>query len=90
MTGRRPAARAGVRVAVERPMSSPGDEPRLPAALAHDLRTPLGAIHAWARFLQDYLGRADPQVARALDGIVLGVEQQLALIERASASRPGS
>ena len=69
-------------------MPSTGDaRARLPAALAHDLRTPLGAIHTWARFLQDYLGEGDPQVVRALDGIVLGVEQQLALIERAAAPR---
>ena len=58
--------------------------PRLPAALAHDLRTPLGAIHTWALFLQGHLGTDDPQVTRALEGIVLGVEQQLRLIERAS------
>ncbi len=69
-------------------MPPPADgEPRLPAALAHDLRTPLGAIHTWARFLRDYLGAGDPQVVRALDGIDLGVEQQLALIERAAARR---
>ena len=86
MSGHRPAARAGtVAGGNPRTMPSPGDAtPRLPAALAHDLRTPLGAIHTWARFLQDYLGDGDPRVARALEGIVLGVEQQLALIERAA------
>ena len=84
----RPAPRAGSAAPGEESMASPGDAPpRLPAALAHDLRTPLGAIHTWARFLQDYLGREDPNVARALDGIVLGVEQQLALIERAAERR---
>ena len=72
-------------------MPSPGDaSPRLSAALAHDLRTPLGAIHTWARFLQDYLGDGDPQVTRALEGIVIGVEQQLALIERATRPPDGS
>ena len=72
-------------------MPSQGDAPaRLPAALAHDLRTPLGAIHAWARFLQDYLGEGDPQVVRALEGIALGVRQQLELIERATAGRDAS
>ena len=86
MSADRPAPRAGTDAAGDSfAMPSQGDAPpRLPTALAHDLRTPLGAIHTWARFLQDYLGDRDPQVARALEGIVLGVEQQLALIERAT------
>ena len=90
MTARRPVPRAGFADAGNPPpMPSPGDAPaRLPAVLAHDLRTPLGAIHTWARFLQDYLGTGDPQVARALEGIVLGVEQQLRLIERATDRSP--
>ncbi|HUP28798.1 MAG TPA: histidine kinase dimerization/phospho-acceptor domain-containing protein [Usitatibacter sp.] len=52
------------------------------AQVAHDLRTPLNAIKTWAQVLADRLGEDDPEVQRALDGILAGVEQQAHLIER--------
>jgi signal transduction histidine kinase len=52
------------------------------AGVAHDLRTPLNAIKTWAHLLQESLGDCDPEVRRALEGILAGVEQQARLIER--------
>ena len=52
------------------------------AQVAHDLRTPLNAIKTWTAVLQDRLGEGDPEVARALDGILEGVDQQARLIDQ--------
>jgi signal transduction histidine kinase len=50
--------------------------------LAHELRTPLNGIKSWAHVLETLLEDPDPTVARAIDGILLGVEQQVALIDK--------
>lgn len=50
--------------------------------LAHKLRTPLNSIKSWAQVLESVIEDPDPMVARAIEGILIGVEQQVALIER--------
>jgi signal transduction histidine kinase len=52
------------------------------AGVAHDLRTPLNAIKTWTHVLQERLGDGDPEVRRALDGILCGVDEQARMIER--------
>ena len=52
------------------------------ADVAHDLRTPLNAIKTWTLVLEERLGDRDPEVRRALQGILAGVDQQARLIER--------
>jgi signal transduction histidine kinase len=56
-------------------------DPELVAQLAHELRSPLNGIKGWVSVLQRALEDADPIAWRALDGILLGIEQQVALIE---------
>lgn len=51
-------------------------------ALAHDLRAALNAIKTWTHVLEAHLGAPDPIARRALDGILLGVEDQVRVIER--------
>ncbi|HEX4780206.1 MAG TPA: histidine kinase dimerization/phospho-acceptor domain-containing protein [Usitatibacter sp.] len=50
--------------------------------LAHELRTPLNGIKSWAHVLETLIDDPDPTLARAIDGILLGVEQQVALIDK--------
>jgi PAS domain S-box-containing protein len=51
------------------------------AIVSHELRSPLNGIKSWTHVLQGRLREADPTVARALNGIMIGVEQQVRLIE---------
>lgn len=67
----------------------PGEERRKAAtddaarfALAHDLRAALNGIKTWTHVLEGHLGAPDPIARRALDGILLGVEDQVRVIER--------
>lgn len=52
------------------------------ANLAHDLRVPLNSIKSWAQVLESFIEDPDPIVARAIAGILTGVDQQVAVIER--------
>jgi signal transduction histidine kinase len=52
------------------------------AELAQELRTPLNSIKNWAHVLETVIEDPDPMVARAIQGILIGVEQQVSLIER--------
>ena len=52
------------------------------ADIAHELRTPLNSIKSWAHVLETVIENPDPMVSRAIEGILIGVEQQAALIER--------
>lgn len=49
--------------------------------LSHELRTPLNSIKTWAHFLEQQLRGGDPSIRRAVDGVMIGVEQQARLIE---------
>ena len=53
-----------------------------PADIAHELRTPLNSIKSWAHVLETVIEDPDPMVSRAIEGILIGVEQQAALIEQ--------
>ena len=50
--------------------------------LAHELRTPLNSIKGWAHVLETVIEDPDPVVTRAIEGILIGVEQQATLIEQ--------
>ena len=49
--------------------------------VSHDLRTPLNGIKTWAHFLDHQLRDGDPAVRRAIAGVMIGVDQQSALID---------
>jgi PAS domain S-box-containing protein len=49
--------------------------------VSHDLRTPLNGIKTWAHFLDQQLRDADPAIRRAIAGVMIGVDQQAALID---------
>lgn len=51
------------------------------AILSHELRAPLNGIRSWTAVLQNAIPEPDPMVARAIDGILIGVEHQVRLIE---------
>jgi PAS domain S-box-containing protein len=51
------------------------------AIVSHELRSPLNGIKSWTHVLQSQLRDADPTVLRALNGIMIGVEHQVRLIE---------
>ena len=63
------------------PAPIPPDDDDL-ADLAHELRTPLNSIQSWAHVLEAVIEEKEPMVARAIEGILMGVEQQAALIEQ--------
>ena len=54
---------------------------RQPADVAHELRSPLNAIKTWTHVLEGQLQDAGPGVQRALEGIRVGIEEQVRLIE---------
>jgi len=49
--------------------------------VSHDLRTPLNGIKTWAHFLDLQLRDADASVRRAIEGVMIGVDQQARLID---------
>lgn len=51
------------------------------AIVSHELRSPLNGILSWTHVLENLQRDGDPQVKRALAGIMLGVEQQVRLID---------
>ncbi len=51
------------------------------AIVSHELRSPLNGIKSWTHVLENQLRDPDPTVRRALAGIMIGVEQQVRLIE---------
>lgn len=51
------------------------------AIVSHELRSPLNGIKSWTHVLQSQLRDADPTVIRAINGIMIGVEHQVRLIE---------
>ncbi|MBU4609012.1 HAMP domain-containing histidine kinase [Achromobacter sp. GG226] len=53
---------------------------RLVARAAHDLRSPLNGIQGWTHVLSSRLGQEGGIVAKALDGIRSGVQQQVQMI----------
>lgn len=62
------------------PQSAVQARDRLMADLAHDLRSPLNGIQGWTFVLESRLQGADDLFARALQGIMLGIQQQVLLI----------
>ncbi len=67
-------------VHLKRARLSVGARDRLMADLAHDLRSPLNGIQGWTHVLESRLNVADALTKRALEGIMLGVQQQVQLI----------
>ncbi len=64
-----------------------GEDPRAFAErLSHELRTPLNGIQAWAHLLEEHLPPGDEFARRALEGIRLGVEQQVRILDALVAS----
>lgn len=53
---------------------------RLVARAAHDLRSPLNGIQGWTHVLSSRLGQEGGLIAKALDGIRSGVQQQVQMI----------
>jgi PAS domain S-box-containing protein len=51
------------------------------AIVSHELRSPLSGIKSWTHVLENQLREADPTVRRAIDGIMIGVDHQVRLIE---------
>jgi PAS domain S-box-containing protein len=49
--------------------------------VSHELRTPLNGIKTWAHFLDHQLRDAEPTIRRAVAGVMIGVDQQAALID---------
>ena len=51
------------------------------AIVSHELRSPLNGIKSWTHVLDSQLQDAPPLVRRAVAGIMIGVDQQVRLIE---------
>jgi PAS domain S-box-containing protein len=51
------------------------------AIVSHELRSPLNGIKSWTHVLENLSRDAEPQVKRALAGIMIGVEHQVRLID---------
>ena len=52
------------------------------AIVSHELRSPLNGIKSWTHVLENHVqGAADHTLQRAIDGIMIGVEQQVRLVE---------
>jgi len=52
------------------------------AIVSHELRSPLNGIKSWAHVLENHVRESDdPMMQRALAGIMIGVEQQVRLID---------
>ena len=51
------------------------------AIVSHELRSPLNGIQSWAHVLENQLREAEPPIQRALNGIRIGVDQQVRLID---------
>jgi PAS domain S-box-containing protein len=52
------------------------------AIVSHELRSPLNGIKSWTHVLENQLHETDdPTMRRAIDGIMIGVEQQVRLID---------
>ncbi len=51
------------------------------AIVSHELRSPLNGIKSWTHVLQNQLRDSEPTIQRAIAGIMIGVEQQVRLIE---------
>jgi signal transduction histidine kinase/ActR/RegA family two-component response regulator len=51
------------------------------AIVSHELRSPLNGIKSWTHVLENLSRDAQPQVKRALAGIMIGVEHQVRLID---------
>ncbi len=55
---------------------------RFLAIVSHELRSPLNGIKSWTHVLENQLHESDdPTVQRAIAGIMIGVEQQVRLID---------
>jgi len=64
------------------PGRSPGDGAGLLDIAAHELRSSLNGIRSWATLLESRVGdHPDPLVRRAIEGIHIGVDQQIGVIE---------
>lgn len=61
----------------------PDEREHFLALVAHELRSPLNGIKSWAHVLERYVHDhgGDETAEKAVAGIMLGVEQQVALIE---------
>lgn len=58
--------------------------------VSHDLRAPLNNIQSWVHVLESQISSNDtPLVHRALEGIKLGVQQQVKIIEAMLDSKKG-
>ena len=51
------------------------------AIVSHELRSPLNGIKSWTHVLENLQRDAEPQVKRAIAGIMIGVEHQVRLID---------
>ena len=52
------------------------------AIVSHELRSPLNGIKSWTHVLENQVhGSGDPTIVRAIAGIMIGVEQQVRLID---------
>ena len=49
--------------------------------VSHELRTPLNGIKTWAHFLENQLQDGDATIRRAIAGVMIGVDQQVRLID---------